>query len=287
MTTTRITPPDPEVWSGQDERDSPGAPALAPDEHRQGIAHEAAQQTLRMPREVTDSAAPARTLRRLRRLRRPPPSELIGFSCDEGVRRNKRAAWAPPRARTPCAVPSPFWRQLPTSAFATPAPWWSRAATWRTARTPWPPGRTPPGHGQPMVVLGGGHDTARGAACLGRRCDRLRDQRVGVLNLDAHFDLRQADEPSSGTRSCRWPARARRPAARSTTPCWGSASPTTPASCSPHGGAGRRVPSRTSRVPAPPPRRRPGGRAGRLVERVDAVRLSIDLDVLPAAVAPA
>ena len=44
------------------------------------------------------------------------------------------------------------------------------------------------------VVLGGGHETAYGSYLgLGRR------PRLGVLNLDAHFDLREEDRPTSGT----------------------------------------------------------------------------------------
>lgn len=44
------------------------------------------------------------------------------------------------------------------------------------------------------IVLGGGHETAYGSYLgLGQR------PRLGVLNLDAHFDLRQEDRPTSGT----------------------------------------------------------------------------------------
>ena len=44
------------------------------------------------------------------------------------------------------------------------------------------------------VVLGGGHETAYGSYLgLGS------PERLGILNLDAHFDLREADRPSSGT----------------------------------------------------------------------------------------
>lgn len=50
------------------------------------------------------------------------------------------------------------------------------------------------------VVLGGGHETAyasySGLAGSTRVCS---DTRIGILNLDAHFDLRQAPLPSSGT----------------------------------------------------------------------------------------
>lgn len=47
------------------------------------------------------------------------------------------------------------------------------------------------------VVLGGGHETAYGSY-LGLAADGHRP-RLGVLNLDAHFDLRQADDATSGT----------------------------------------------------------------------------------------
>lgn len=50
------------------------------------------------------------------------------------------------------------------------------------------------------VVLGGGHETAyasyRGLVGSGRV---RAGTRVGILNLDAHFDLREAPRPSSGT----------------------------------------------------------------------------------------
>lgn len=51
-----------------------------------------------------------------------------------------------------------------------------------------------------VVVLGGGHETAYasylGLAGSGRVGPNTR---VGILNLDAHFDLREAPRPSSGT----------------------------------------------------------------------------------------
>lgn len=49
--------------------------------------------------------------------------------------------------------------------------------------------------GAPLtVVLGGGHETAYGSH-LGLE----QGPRLGVLNLDAHFDLRDAERPTSGT----------------------------------------------------------------------------------------
>mgnify|MGYP000669214984 CR=1 FL=1 len=92
MTTTRITPPDPPVWSGRTDGDTP--------EHlrwhqraRQGIAHEAAQQT---PQNASrgdgqrgaDQDTAAQTAPTAQTAQ-TPAVELIGFSCDEGVRRNK------------------------------------------------------------------------------------------------------------------------------------------------------------------------------------------------------
>lgn len=50
-----------------------------------------------------------------------------------------------------------------------------------------------------VVVLGGGHETAWGSYLGRTRVERLQGKRVGVLNLDAHFDLRTADRPTSGT----------------------------------------------------------------------------------------
>lgn len=50
------------------------------------------------------------------------------------------------------------------------------------------------------VVLGGGHEVAY-ASYLGLNTglDPDRQRTLGVLNLDAHFDLRAADRPTSGT----------------------------------------------------------------------------------------
>ena len=51
--------------------------------------------------------------------------------------------------------------------------------------------------GKRTLVLGGGHETAfgHGAGVL----DAFPDQKVGIINLDAHLDLRFAERASSGT----------------------------------------------------------------------------------------
>lgn len=54
--------------------------------------------------------------------------------------------------------------------------------------------------GSMPVVLGGGHETAYGS--FSGLFAQLQDQpevRIGILNLDAHFDLRTAPQRSSGT----------------------------------------------------------------------------------------
>jgi formiminoglutamase len=49
------------------------------------------------------------------------------------------------------------------------------------------------------VVLGGGHETLYGHY-LGVRTALPKDAKIGIVNIDAHFDLRSYDEqPSSGT----------------------------------------------------------------------------------------
>lgn len=54
--------------------------------------------------------------------------------------------------------------------------------------------------GRFVTVLGGGHETAFGSY-LGLRDSPLfqGSPRIGILNLDAHFDLRRSARPSSGT----------------------------------------------------------------------------------------
>ncbi|WP_409465071.1 formimidoylglutamase [Amycolatopsis sp. GA6-003] len=49
------------------------------------------------------------------------------------------------------------------------------------------------------LVLGGGHETAYGSYLGLARSGLLDGRRLGILNLDAHFDLRTADRASSGT----------------------------------------------------------------------------------------
>lgn len=53
--------------------------------------------------------------------------------------------------------------------------------------------------GHLAVVLGGGHETAFGSYTGLRSSAVTARKRLGILNLDAHFDLRKEPVPSSGT----------------------------------------------------------------------------------------
>lgn len=136
------------------------------------------------------------------------------------------------------------------------------------------------------IVLGGGHETAWGCY-LGRS----RSQRLGggeamgrtvVVNLDAHFDLREAPEPSSGTPFLQM-ARAEQAAGRALDyTVIGLADPSNTAILFDTARAlGVRwltdVESTAERALA---------LVDELLARADHVHLEIDLDVLPADLAP-
>ncbi|MEA5454893.1 formimidoylglutamase [Sinomonas sp. JGH33] len=133
------------------------------------------------------------------------PAILIGFRSDEGVRRNKGrvgAAEAPSAVR---AALGPLAFHLEREVFDAGdvvVPLGSEAE----------PGDLEGGQercgalvaalldaGALTVTLGGGHETAF-ASYLGVADSELAaGARVGVLNLDAHFDLRDEERASSGT----------------------------------------------------------------------------------------
>jgi formiminoglutamase len=130
----------------------------------------------------------------------PKPAALLGFCSDEGVRRNKgrTGAAAAPAALRAALGPLAFHLDRPVAD----------AGDVVVAGTGLEAGQERAGRavaalldaGQLTVVLGGGHETAfasysgvaASAAVQGGR-------RLGVLNLDAHFDLRDEPVPSSGT----------------------------------------------------------------------------------------
>lgn len=123
---------------------------------------------------------------------------LLGFACDEGVRRNKGrtgAAKGPETLRRALAnmashdghdrcvdmgTISAVGEALEDAQQAL------REAVTACQRA-----------GKRTLVLGGGHETAfgHGAGVL----DAFPAEEVGIINLDAHLDLRFADRASSGT----------------------------------------------------------------------------------------
>ena len=126
---------------------------------------------------------------------------LIGFSCDEGVRRNKGkvgAKDAPDALRS--ALANMPWR-LPKGQFLADTGTIicegeqmeaAQQALGDSIREQLLEKRTP-------IILGGGHETFYGHY-LGARSFLGADKKIGMINIDAHFDMRPHEEQtSSGT----------------------------------------------------------------------------------------
>jgi formiminoglutamase len=130
----------------------------------------------------------------------PATAALIGFASDEGVRRNHGrpgAATGPSalrRALAPLAVHGAF--SIHDAGDVTVAGGDLETGQEQLGRQV---ARLLGDH-RLVVVLGGGHEAAfgshRGLAASSRVAD---GRRLGILNLDAHFDLRAADRATSGT----------------------------------------------------------------------------------------
>lgn len=125
---------------------------------------------------------------------------LIGFASDEGVRRNKgrQGAAAGPDALRSALSSMALEHETTLSDAGTVAVTGDgleagQESLGRAVTTALDAGRLP-------VVLGGGHEVAYGTY-LGVAASELRRRhpRLGILNLDAHFDLRSDPVPSSGT----------------------------------------------------------------------------------------
>ncbi|MET3721574.1 formimidoylglutamase [Arthrobacter sp. UYEF21] len=128
------------------------------------------------------------------------PAVIVGFASDEGVRRNKGrtgAALAPAALR---AALGPLAFHLDRAV--------SDAGDVVVADGALEAGQVRAGQsiaamldaGSLTVVLGGGHETAYASYLGVAGSEAVRTGRLlGVLNLDAHFDLREEPVPSSGT----------------------------------------------------------------------------------------
>lgn len=133
-----------------------------------------------------------------------PGIVLIGFACDEGVRRNKGRVGAQ-------GGPHAIRKALASKAWHGDVPVYDRGdvtcsnGDLAAAQRRLADGITSSLHeGHRVIVLGGGHEVAYGsylgqAQHLSQR-DPEGTPRLGVLNFDAHFDLRNnAVTNSSGT----------------------------------------------------------------------------------------
>ncbi|WP_269937938.1 formimidoylglutamase [Arthrobacter sp. HY1533] len=163
----------PSPWAGRD--DGPGP------EHRRW--HHAVNENL-----SSKSSAPA-----------PGGVAVIGFRSDEGVRRNKGrtgAADAPAAIRTALSSLSApealAVRDLGDIAVTDGAMELGQERLGREIAGALRAGDLP-------VVLGGGHETAFGSYLGLAGSGILAGRRLGIINLDAHFDLRADSLPSSGT----------------------------------------------------------------------------------------
>jgi formiminoglutamase len=176
----------PRPWTGRFDGDA--------QEHRrwwQAVAPYSPGVTLA---ETSDAAADASGRR---------PAVIVGFRCDEGVRRNKGRLGA---AAAPAAIRAqlgPLAYHLDRSVFDA-----GDVAVVDDSPGVLEEGQKRAGHvvselldaGNLTVLLGGGHETAFASYLGVAGSAALRSgKRLGVLNLDAHFDLRDAPEPSSGT----------------------------------------------------------------------------------------
>lgn len=132
---------------------------------------------------------------------------LIGFCCDEGVRRNNGRLGA---AKAPAALR----RALSPLAFHGDRNSVFDAGDVGVCGTDLESAQDRLGGrvaalldgGNFVMVLGGGHETAYGSylglaasAAVPRPLNPKDHGRIGILNLDAHFDLRADAMPSSGT----------------------------------------------------------------------------------------
>jgi formiminoglutamase len=180
-----IVPPQP--WTGR--FDGEGA------EHRRWWQAVTPYSLRTIPASASASAsASARITHRTR------AAVLLGFGSDEGVRRNQGrvGAAAGPAAIRAALAPLAFHldRDVRDAGDVTVA---GQSLEAGQARAGLAITRLLDA-GQLPVVLGGGHETAF-ASYLGiAGSAAVREGlRVGVLNLDAHFDLRDEPVPSSGT----------------------------------------------------------------------------------------
>ncbi|MBM3979248.1 MAG: formimidoylglutamase [Planctomycetes bacterium] len=214
----------------------------------------------------------------------PPGVVLIGFACDEGVRRNGGRVGAkdgPQAIRA--ALANLAWHQhfpVYDAGDVRCDDGDMEGAQARLAEVVASAIRA----GHRPLILGGGHETAWGT--FQGIVSAKPNAKLSVINIDAHLDLR-ADEPgNSGTpfnQMAKWCA-ARGRAFRYL--CVGTAEPSNTLALFNHLAelGGEHIPD-TDFVPLD--RKEPRDYVAEFVRRSDSIHLSIDLDVLPPATMPA
>ncbi|GAB3042337.1 formimidoylglutamase [Virgibacillus ainsalahensis] len=125
---------------------------------------------------------------------------LVGFESDEGVLRNKGragAAQAPNMIRSFLSnLPSTILNNLPlfdTGNIACEGKKMEQAQEELGKHVD-----LLLSHSTIPIIIGGGHETLYGHY-LGARKYIGNDASLGIINIDAHFDMRQEETPSSGT----------------------------------------------------------------------------------------
>ncbi|WP_179258123.1 formimidoylglutamase [Enemella evansiae] len=209
---------------------------------------------------------------------------LIGFRSDEGVRRNQGR---------PGAVDGPAALRMALAPLAVPPDLTVTDLGDVMVDSDLEAGQQHLGQhagpvlaaGRPVVVLGGGHEVARASYYALRAGERLADNRLGILNLDAHFDLRSADQATSGTPFLQIAEDEQRAGRRLDYLVLGiarSANTSDLFETADRIGAEYRFDLDCQEADATAVR----GQVASFLDRVDVVHLTIDLDCLPASVAP-
>ena len=213
-----------------------------------------------------------------------PGIAILGFACDEGVRRNQGRTGA-------VAGPLALRRALANLA------WHPGAALYDAGTVNCDDGDLEAAQqrlaaavtalvqaGHRPLVLGGGHETAYGHWLGLARAHP--GQSIGIVNFDAHFDLRHAGHASSGTPFAQVAAECARLGQPFRYLCMGVAEPANTGALFASAaslGAEWRLDSDMTPWQLADARHQ----LAEFIDSVDAVYLTIDLDVLPAAQMPA
>lgn len=130
-----------------------------------------------------------------------PHAGIVGFICDEGVRRNQGriGAASGPNALREALSSLPWTFNDEQQIIDVGNVICLNHALEEAQRELGVIIKTLLNNKLQCVVLGGGHETLYGHY-LGVRAALPKDAKIGIVNIDAHFDLRPYDEqPSSGT----------------------------------------------------------------------------------------